>query len=1170
MVNKYLSYSFLMDVLYTVCIEKLKGAVMKKIKKVLVANRGEIAIRVIRACHELGIRAVAIYAQEDKMSLFRSKADEAYLITGTTGPVQAYLDMDKIIALALEKDVDAIHPGYGFLSENPIFVRKCHEAGIEFIGPTHEMMEQMGDKIQSKLLAKSVEVPTIPGVEKPITSDAEAIEYAKVAGYPIILKAAAGGGGRGMRIVREEKDLLKEYHSAVSEATKAFGDGTIFVEKYLEEPKHVEVQVLGDSYGNVVHLFERDCSIQRRHQKVIEFTPSLFLPEEKRQAICADAIKLAQAVHYRSAGTIEFLVDKHGNHYFIEMNPRIQVEHTVTELVTGIDLVQAQILVAEGYALDSDEINIKSQADIATRGYAIQCRVTTENPKLHFMPDTGRIDMYRTASGPGIRLDGGNGFTGSVITPYYDSLLFKSTSYGRSFEDTRRKALRALKETVVVGVETNKDFLINVLEHPLFRAGQCDTKFIDDHPELFDISKENSPAYDAIRYIGDVVVNETYGVKPEFREPEVPVIPNKIENLRGTKQILDEKGPDGLAKWALNQKKLLIGDTTMRDAHQSLVATRVRSRDMIKIAQETAYLGQDLFALEMWGGATFDVAYNFLKESPWRRLDELRERIPNICFQMLLRGANAVGYKNYPDNVIREFIQQAARSGIDIFRIFDSLNWMDGMTVSIEEVLKTGKVAEVAMCYTGDILDTSKTKYNLDYYVKMAREIEKTGAHILAIKDMSALCKPVAARNLIRALKEEVKIPVRFHTHDTAGNGVAAAIMAAIGGADIVDAALGGMSGLTSQPNLNSIVAALAHSSHDTGMNEEDLQQLSDYWADVRPVYSKFESGLKTGSTEIYDLEIPGGQYSNLKGQVESFGLGHKFKEVKDMYKVANQLLGDIVKVTPSSKVNGDLAIFMVQNDLTAENIYEKGKDLAFPNSVVDFFKGMIGQPVGGFNKELQNIVLKGTEPITVRPGTLLPDEDFDAIRKDYKDEFDMDLSGRQVISAAMYPKVYKDYIKFQRDYGDLMRMESHVFFHGLREGEMTEVEVTDGKRYMVRLVSIGDLDENGERTLTFEIDGFRRQIEVEDRSSTASRTKNTMLKADPKDKKQVGSSIPGTVLKVLVNEGDEVKENQPLVVVEAMKMETEIVAAEAGKVKSIYVTEGQKVEAGELMVAFE
>lgn len=1139
---------------------------MRKFNKVLIANRGEIAIRIIRACQELGLHTVGIYAHEDRLSLFRTKADEAYMITGTGGPVEAYLDMDKIISLAKTKEVDAIHPGYGFLAENPEFARRCEAEGIAFIGPTHTMMEQMGDKIQSKIVAKKCQVPTIPGVEKPITSDQEAIDFAEMAGYPVILKAAAGGGGRGMRIVYSKAELLKEYHSATSEATKAFGDGTVFIEKYLEDPKHVEVQILGDAHGNIVHLFERDCSIQRRHQKIIEFTPSLSITEAQREAICADALKLARSVNYRNAGTIEFLVDKHGDHFFIEMNPRIQVEHTVTELVTGIDLVQSQILVAEGYPLDSPEIGIPSQEDVTMRGYAIQCRITTEDPQNHFMPDTGKIDIYRTGSGAGIRLDGGNGFTGAEITPYYDSLLVKSTSFSRTFEDTRRKAVRALKEMDVEGVTTNKDFLINVLEHEEFKAGECNTNFIDKHPELFLLQKENNNESNLMRYFGNKYVNETFGNKPDFEEPEIPLIPEHAE-LRGTKQILDEEGPEGLVKWIGSQKKLLIGDTTLRDAHQSLVATRVRSRDMIKIARETAYYGQNLFALEMWGGATFDVAYNFLKESPWRRLDELRKRIPNVLFQMLLRGANAVGYKNYPDNVLKKFIKESAESGIDVFRIFDSLNWMEGMKLSIEEVLKTGKVAEVSMCYTGDILDESRTKYNLDYYLRLAREIEATGAHILAIKDMSGLVKPAAAFKLIKALKEEVKMPVRFHTHDTAGNGVAAVLMAAMADVDIVDAALNGLSGLTSQPALNSIVAALENTPRQTGLDEEGLQLLSDYWETVRQVYAPFESGLKSGSAEIYRLEIPGGQYSNLKGQVESFGLGHKFKEVKDKYVEANHILGDIVKVTPSSKVVGDMAIFMVQNELDAENIYDKGKDLAYPNSVVDYFKGMIGQPEGGFDEQLQAIVLKGIEPITVRPGTLLPDEDFDAIRREYQEEFGVELDERDVTAAALYPKVFHDYMLFLEDYGDFMRMDSHAFFFGLKEGEMTEVEISTGKRVIVRLVRVGLPNEEGFTPVRFEIDGFRREIYIEDIRSLSSKQKVTMLKADPDNPKEIGSSIPGTVLKVLVNEGDEVEENAPLVVIEAMKMETEIVAAAAGVVKEIFVTDGQSVQSGELII---
>lgn len=1139
---------------------------MKKFNKVLIANRGEIAIRIIRACQELGIHTVAIYAQEDRLSLFRTKADESYLITGTTGPVEAYLDMDKIITLAKKKEVDAIHPGYGFLAENPLFAKRCEEEGIVFIGPTHEMMEKMGDKIQSKIVAKSVEVPTIPGVEKPITSDEEAIEFANIAGYPIILKAAAGGGGRGMRIVRDEKDLLKEFHSATSEATKAFGDGTIFVEKYLEEPKHIEVQILGDNHGNVVHLYERDCSIQRRHQKIIEFTPSLSIDEEQRQGICKDALKLAKAVNYRNAGTIEFLVDKNGHHYFIEMNPRIQVEHTVTELVTGIDLVQSQILIAQGLPLDSKEVGIPSQDSIIPRGTSIQCRITTEDPKNHFMPDTGKLDVYRTGSGFGIRLDGGNGFTGAEISPYYDSLLVKSTSFSRNFEDARRKAVRGLKEMKIEGVQTNKDFLINVLQHPVFIAGKCDTKFIDDHPELFNIEEKKKEAYNVLRYFGNIIVNETFGKKPDFDEPFIPEIKRGL-NLRGTKQILDEEGPEGLVKWIKSQDKLLITDTTFRDAHQSLCATRVRSRDMIKIAKETATLAPNLFSLEMWGGATFDVSYRFLKESPWRRLDELRKRIPNILFQMLLRGANAVGYKNYPDNVIRAFVQEAAKSGIDIFRIFDSLNWMEGMKISIDEVLKTGKIAEVSICYTGDILDESRTKYNLDYYLRMAREIEKTGAHILAIKDMSGLLKPAASHKLIKALKEEVSMPIHLHTHDTTGNGVATVLFGAMAGADIADAALNGMSGLTSQPALNSIVAALKNTPRETDLSEDELQILSDYWGTTRQVYSKFESELKSGSTEIYKYEIPGGQYSNLRAQVESFGLGHKFKEVKDKYMEANLMLGDIVKVTPSSKTVGDLAIFMVQNGLTAENIYTKGKDLAYPDSVVDFYKGMIGQPEGGFDSKLQKIVLKGVKPITVRPGTLLADEDFDAIREEMLQNYGEILDKRDVLSAALYPKVMKEYADFYRDYGDFMRMESHAFFYGLGKGEVVEVEMSKGRRFIIQLIDIGVSNEEGMCPILFEVDGFRREIYIEDKRSLSAKQKVTMLKADPNNKKQVGSGIPGTVLKVLVNEGDTVEENQALVIVEAMKMETEMVASKAGVIKSIFVSEGQQVQSGELIV---
>ncbi len=1141
----------------------------KKFKRVLVANRGEIAIRIFRACHELGIRTVAIYSEEDKLSLFRTKADESYLIGKNKGPVEAYLNIDEIISLALKKGVDAIHPGYGFLSENSEFARKCEECGIEFIGPNAEMMEKLGDKIKSKIVAKSVGVPVIPGVEKPISCEEEAKEFAASCGYPVMLKAAAGGGGRGMRIVRSEDELITAFRSAKNEAKKAFGIDDIFIEKYLEGPKHIEVQVLGDKYGNIVHLYERDCSIQRRHQKVIEFSPALSLSDEKREAICADALKIAKSVNYRSAGTLEFLVDMHGNHYFIEMNPRIQVEHTVTEMTTGIDIVQSQILIAEGRALASKEIGIYSQDDIKPRGYAIQCRVTTEDPSNNFAPDTGKIDVYRSGSGFGIRLDGGNGFAGAIISPYYDSLLVKTTAYSRTFEDAVRKSIRAIKEINITGVKTNVDFLINVLNHEKFQNGQCDTNFIAENPQLFDIMPRTDEEYRVLKFIGEKIVNETKGNKVEYDVPVVPKV-EKVENLRGTKQILDEEGPDAVVKWIKQQKKLLLTDTTMRDAQQSLMATRIRTRDMLKIAEATSVYGKDLFSLEMWGGATFDTSYRFLKESPWERLEELRRKIPNVLFQMLLRGANGVGYKNYPDNVIREFIREAAARGIDVFRIFDSLNWLEGVEVALDEVLKCGKIAEVCICYTGDILNTSRDKYSLQYYVDMAKKIEKMGAHILAIKDMSALLKPYAAVKLIKALKQEISIPIHLHTHDTTGNGVATALMAADAGVDIIDTTFNSMSGLTSQPALNSIVAALENTDRDTGINLRGIQKLSDYWGAVRPVYSQFESDLKSGSAEIYRYEIPGGQYSNLKPQVESFGLGHRFNDIKEMYKKVNDMVGDIVKVTPSSKMVGDLAIFMVKNDLTPENIYEKAANMAFPDSVVSYFKGMMGQPKGGFPEKLQKLVLKDEEPITCRPGELLPPEDFDKIEKYLKEKYRFNPSKKDLLSYALYPEVFEDYLKFILEYGDLSRMGSDVFFHGLAEGETSEVEVAEGRVLIVQFLGLGKLDADGNRTVEFEINGNRREIKIQDKTERVRNTRgevNASKMADPSNPLEVGASIPGTILKVLVKDGDQVKKGQSLVVIEAMKMETNIVAANDGTIETVLVKEGQQVKTGELLI---
>lgn len=1141
---------------------------MKKFKRVLVANRGEIAIRVFRACHELGIRTVAVYSKEDQNSLFRTKADESYLIGQNKGPIDAYLDIDEIVRIAVKKGVDAIHPGYGFLSENPEFAKKCQDAGIEFIGPTPEMMLAVGDKIKSKIVAVAADVPVIPGVEKPIATDEDAKEFAQMAGYPVILKASAGGGGRGMRIVRDERQLISEYHTAKNEAKKAFGNDDIFIEKYLEAPKHIEVQLLGDKHGNIVHLYERDCSIQRRHQKVIEFTPALSITEEQRQAICEDAIKIAKSVNYRGAGTAEFLVDKSGQHYFIEMNPRIQVEHTVTEMVTGIDIVQSQILVAEGYALDSAEIGIKSQEDVVLRGYAIQCRVTTEDPKNDFMPDTGKIDVYRTGSGFGVRLDGGNGFTGSVISPYYDSLLVKCTSWSRTFEDAIRKSIRAVKELKISGVKTNTDFLINVLNHPTFKAGQCDTNFIADNKSLTDFKSKTDKELHVLEFIGDKAVNVTKGRKEEF---DVPVIPKYDESSLsfGTKQILDQKGAKGLMDWIKSQQKLLITDTTMRDAHQSLMATRVRTQDMKKIAGATAALAPDLFSLEMWGGATFDVAYRFLKENPWERLDIIRERVPNVLLQMLIRGSNGVGYKNYPDNVIKNLVEEAAVRGVDVFRIFDSLNWLDGMKYTIDQVLQTGKVAEGTICYTGDILDETRDKYSLQYYVNMAKEIEKTGAHMIGIKDMSALLKPYAAKKLVTALKNEISIPIHLHTHDTTGNGVSAMLMAAEAGVDIVDAAFSSMSGLSSQPSLNSIVAAMQNSDRDTGINLDNIQAISDYWANVRPVYKQFESDLKAASAEIYKYEIPGGQYSNLKPQVESFGLGHKFGEVKEMYKSVNDMLGDIVKVTPSSKAVGDMAIFMVQNELTPDNIYDKGKTLAYPDSIVSYFKGLMGQPQGGFPEDLQKIVLKDEKPITCRPGDLLPPEDFDKIDAYLQEKYKIAPTKADLVSYALYPKVMDDYFDYVGKVGDFSRMGSDVFFHGLNENETCEVEIEDGKILIIKLLEIGKIQNDGTRNVIFEVNGNRREVSIKDTASKVTASDDVILMADESNPCEVGSPIPGKVFKVLVESGQEVEENTPLFIIEAMKMETVVSANQAGTIEKIYVKQDQLVKSGELLVKF-
>ena len=1134
----------------------------REFKRVLAANRGEIAIRIFRACFDLGLRTVAMYSEEDTNSHFRTHADEAYLIGVNKTPVGAYLDIPEIISLAKKRDIDAIHPGYGFLSENAEFAKACEDAGIAFVGPPSEILAKMGDKLSAKEIAIAADVPVIPGCKDPLKDADEAVAMAESFGFPVILKAAAGGGGRGMRRCDSVEEVRAAFDLVQGEAVKAFGCGDIFMEKFLVEPKHIEVQVLADQYGNCYHIGERDCSLQRRYQKVVEFAPAFSVPKEIRENICADAVKIAKSVGYVNAGTLEFLVDKSGSYYFIEMNPRIQVEHTVTEMVSGIDLVRAQILIAEGRPLSDPEIGLTCQEDVQIRGYAIQCRVTTEDPANNFAPDNGKITAYRTGGGFGVRFDGGNAGTGTVISPYYDSLLVKVTCHDTTFAGVCRKALRAINEVRIRGVKTNIPFVTNILSHPTFLEGKCHTKFIDDTPELFDIVGSRDRATRVLNYIGCIAVNRP---DPDPRMFEKPRFPEGSGNPKpGLKQLLDEKGPKALSQWVLDQKKLLITDTTMRDAHQSLLSTRMRTRDMVKGAEGTADILADCFSLEMWGGATFDVAYRFLHESPWERLDLLREKIPNIPFQMLLRGANAVGYANYPDNVVREFIRQSALGGIDIFRVFDSLNWIPGMSVAIDEVLNQGKFCEGTICYTGDILDRTRTRYTLDYYVNMAKELEKMGVHSIAIKDMSGLLKPYAAKELVHALKQEIGLPIHLHTHDTTSNQVATLLMAAEEGVDIVDTAIASMSSLTSQPSMNAVVSALQGGARDTGLSLDGLQKLTDYYADIRLRYKNFDHGLKTPVTDIYKYEIPGGQYTNLEPQVVSLGLGSRFQEVKEMYKTVNDMLGDLVKVTPSSKMVGDLAIFMVQNDLTPENIVARGESLAFPDSVVAYFKGMMGQPANGFPEDIQRVVLKGEKPITCRPGELLPPVDFDEVKRQIEPHH-ANPDMRDVISYCLYPKVLEDYWRYDREYGYLMRMGSHVFFYGLQPGETNQINIEDGKTLVIKYLGLGDHNDDGTRQVIFELNGTRREVTVPD--FNAESTSSVVTMADPDDVTQIGASIPGMMTKIYVKPGDQVEENQIIAVIEAMKMETSVVSRINGTVEKVLVEENSNVKAGELLM---
>lgn len=1149
----------------------MKEVTIKPFKKVLVANRGEIAIRVFRALNELEITTVAVFSKEDRYALFRSKADEAYPLSEDKGPIDAYLDIDTIIKIALNAGVDAIHPGYGFLSENPDFVDACERNGITFIGPSSDIMNAMGDKISSKQMAIEADVPIIPGVDHAIKELDEAKKIAQQVGFPIMLKASNGGGGRGMRIVNCLEDLPKEFEEAKNESKKAFGDDKIFIEKYLRSPKHIEVQILGDNYGNVVHLYDRDCSVQRRHQKVVEYAPAFSVPEATRQIIFDSAIRLAKNVGYRNAGTLEFLVDADHNPYFIEMNPRIQVEHTVSEMITDIDLVQSQILVAEGYPLGSKEINIPSQEAVQCTGYSIQTRVTTEDPANNFLPDTGEITVYRSGSGNGIRLDGGNAYTGAVISPFYDSLLVKVISHDRTFEGAVRKSLRAMREMRIRGVKTNIPFLTNVLIHPTFISGECYTTFIEETPELFELERSQDRATKIIEFIGDKIVNSNKGEKAFFENRVLPIY-DKEAPVYGARDEFLKLGAEGFMQKIKNEKKLYVTDTTMRDAQQSLMATRMRTKDLCGAAYATNAFMQNAFSVEAWGGATYDTAYRFLKESPWKRLKLLRERMPNTLIQMLLRASNAVGYSNYPDNVVKNFIKISANHGIDVFRVFDSLNWVENMKMPIEEALKTGKIVEGTICYTGDITSPDEVKYTLDYYVKKALELESLGCHAIAIKDMAGLLKPRAAKELVAALKEELNIPLHLHTHDSTGNGVSTVLMAAEAGVDIADLAIESMSSLTSQPSMNAVVEALRGTERDTGLKFEDLDELSRYYGRIRKVYAAFESDMKAPNAEIYKYEIPGGQYSNLLAQVTSMGSADEFEAIKALYKDANDLLGNIVKVTPTSKAVGDLAIFMYKNNLTKENILTAGAGLSYPDSVVDYFHGMMGQPDGGFPKELQKIVLKDIEPLTDRPGKLLPPVDLEAIKKmliekyHYEDRSADDME-QKAISYALYPKVYEDYCDHFEMYNDVTRLESHVYFYGLRKGEETYLTLGEGKVVLIKYMEASDPDANGVRTLSFLVNGSVRTVKILDKSLEIKSDRK--LKADKSNPRHLGSSIPGTVGKVLVKEGDTVTVNMPLMTVEAMKMETTVVSKVAGKVDKIYVAAGDSVNQDDLLISF-
>ncbi len=1141
-------------------------------KKLLVANRGEIAIRVLRAANELHIKTVAVYTYEDRYSLHRYKADESYQIGDESEPLKPYLDIEEIIRIAKLYEVDGIHPGYGFLSENAQFAQRCKEEGIVFVGPEPQVMLNLGDKVMAKKVAIEAQVPIIEDSKVDLTNVAIAQQEATRIGLPIMIKAAAGGGGRGMRVLRNMADLEQQFNEAKNEAQVAFGDGTIFFEKFIDQPKHIEVQIMGDNYGNLIHLFERDCSVQRRFQKVVEMAPSPSLKTETKQKLYNYAVAICKKVNYNNVGTVEFLVDKDENVFFIEVNPRIQVEHTVTEEITGVDIVKNQLLIAKGCRLDSPEINIKSQADVTYEGFAIQCRITTEDAANNFQPDYGTIIAYRNAGGHGIRLDEGSSYPGVKISPFFDSLLVKVTAKGRSLPETCERLIRVLSEFRIRGVKTNIAFLENVLRHPTFIAGQCTVNFIQDNPNLFVFSKRKDSGTKTLKYLANIVVNGNEDVKyinpnAQFRHPNVPSFDKYAPYPKGTKDLLNELGRPKFIESIKNNPQILYTDTTFRDAHQSLLATRVRTIDMLKVAESFAKNHPELFSLEMWGGATFDVALRFLHEDPWQRLQLLREAIPNTLFQMLIRGANAVGYTAYPDNLVEKFIEKSWEYGIDVFRVFDSLNWLDGMKVSINAINeRTNGIAEACICYSGDFLNNEKNKkFNLNYYLDLAKRLEDAGAHVLGIKDMAGLLKPYQAQILITELKKSIDIPIHLHTHDTSSIQPATYLKAIEAGVDIVDVCLASMSGLTSQPNFNSIVAMMEGQERECKINLPKLNEFSNYWEDVREWYYPFESELKAGTAEVYDHEIPGGQYSNLRPQARGLGLEDQFETIKKNYVVANELFGDIIKVTPSSKVVGDMALFMTANGYNKVDIFANGDSISFPDSVIGLLKGDLGQPEGGFPKPLQKLVLKDVVPYTSRPNEHMQPIDFDKAFDDFRAKFGNEYTFLDLLSYLFYPKVFEEYAAHREQYGDVYYLPTTAFFYGLNDKEESLIELAPGKSILVKLLYITDADEHGVRGVFFKLNGQTRGIEVKDKNFKATAVSNRKVS----NENEIGAPLQGKLSKVLVNIGDEIEKNTPLFAIEAMKMESTVVAPFAGKVKSILLKPGSLVAQDDVVIEF-